>query len=227
MNDLQRSLATGSDMRKRQLFPATVSGRDQRLRLLQIVVLIVGYLAGIPASLALDPVVGATLWSPQPAVSELRPGLAVTYDYARRVHVDDVEVLSNPVIGKPLDNIAHRTIDGKVLTAKRAMMVAAHIRGLIRFEAPGTYTFRIESNDGVKARIGGQQIWVDPEIHPNRWSPPIPLVIDTPGWYELWINYYQKKGTSALQLVWTIPGSESETHVPPEVLAHLDSQVGQ
>ena len=214
-------------MRKRQLFPVTVSGRDQRLRLLQMIVLVGGYLAGIPASLALDPVVGAALWSPQPAVSELRPGLAVTYDYARRVHVDDVEVLSNPVIGKPLDNIAHRTIDGKVLTAKRAMMVAAHIRGLIRFEAPGTYTFRIESNDGVKARIGGQQIWVDPEIHPNRWSPPIPLVIDTPGWYELWINYYQKKGTSALQLVWTIPGSESETHVPPEVLAHLDSQVGQ
>lgn len=214
-------------MRKRQLFPVTVSGRDQRLRLLQIVVLVVGYLAGIPASLALDPVLGATLWSPQPAVSELRPGLAVTYDYARRVHVDDVEVLSNPVIGKPLDNIAHRTVDGKVLTAKRAMMVAAHIRGLIRFEAPGTYTFRIESNDGVKARIGDQQIWVDPEIHSNRWSPPIPLVIDAPGWYELWINYYQKKGTSALQLVWTIPGSESETHVPPEVLAHLDSQVGQ
>ena len=214
-------------MRKRQLFPVTVSGRDQRLRLLQIIVLVGGYLAGIPASLALDPVVGAALWSPQPAVSELRPGLAVTYDYARRVHVDDIEVLSNPVIGKPLDNIAHRTIDGKVLTAKRAMMVAAHIRGLIRFEAPGTYTFRIESNDGVKARIGGQQIWVDPEIHPNRWSPPIPLVIDTPGWYELWINYYQKKGTSALQLVWTVPGSESETHVPPEVLAHLDSQVGQ
>jgi len=227
MNDLQRSLATGSDMRKRQLFPVKVSGRDQRLRLLQIVVLVVGYLAGIPASLALDPVVGATLWSPQPAVSELRPGLAVTYDYARRVHVDDVEVLSNPVIGKPLDNIAHRTIDGKVLTAKRAMMVAAHIRGLIRFEVAGTYTFRIESNDGVKARIGDQQIWVDPEIHSNRWSPPIPLVIDAPGWYELWINYYQKKGTSALQLVWTIPGSESETHVPPEVLAHLDSQVGQ
>ena len=214
-------------MRKRQLSPVTVSGRGQRLRLLQIVVLVVGYLAGIPASLALDPVVGATLWSPQPAVSELRPGLAVTYDYARRVHVDDIEVLSNPVIGKPLDNIAHRTVDGKVLTAKRAMMVAAHIRGLIRFEAPGTYTFRIESNDGVKARIGDQQIWVDPEIHPNRWSPPIPLVIDAPGWYELWINYYQKKGTSALQLVWTIPGSESETHVPPEVLTHLQSQVGQ
>ncbi len=154
MGDLQRSLATGNDTRKRQLFPVTVSGHRQRLRLLQIVMLVVGNLAGIPASLALDPVLGATLWSPQPAVSELRTGLAVTYDYARRVHVDDIEVLSNPVIGKALDNIAHRTVDGKVLTAKRAMMVAAHIRGLIRFEAPGTYTFRIESNDGVKVRIG-------------------------------------------------------------------------
>jgi len=214
-------------MRKRQLFPATVFGHRQRLRLLQIIVLVGGCLTGIPASLALDPVVGATLWSPQPAVSELRPGLAVTYDYARQVHVDDIEVLRNPVIGKPLENIAHRTIDGNVLTSTQAMLVAAHIRGLIRFDAAGTYLFRIESNDGVKAKIGGQQIWVDPEIHPNRWSAPIPVVIETPGWYELWINYYQKKGTSALQLVWTVPGSESETHVPPEVLAHLESQVGQ
>ena len=214
-------------MRKRQLSPVTVSGHHQRLRLLQIIVLVGGCLTGIPASLALDPVVGATLWSPQPAVSELRPGLAVTYDYARQVHVDDIEVLRNPVIGKPLENIAHRTIDGNVLTSTQAMLVAAHIRGLIRFDAAGTYLFRIESNDGVKAKIGGQQIWVDPEIHPNRWSAPIPVVIETPGWYELWINYYQKKGTSALQLVWTIPESESETHVPPEVLAHLQSQVGQ
>jgi len=82
-------------MRKRQLSPVTVFGRRQRLRLLQIVMLVVGYLAGIPASLALDLIVGATLWSPQPAVSELRPGLAVTYDYARRVHVDDIEVLTH------------------------------------------------------------------------------------------------------------------------------------
>ena len=64
-----------------------------------------------------------------------------------------------------------------------------HIRGLIQFEVAGTYVFPIESNDGVKAKIGGCQIWVDPKIHPNRWSAPIPVVIDVPGWYELWINY--------------------------------------
>ncbi len=174
-----------------------------------------------------DPVTGATPWAPQPEAGELRPGLAVTYSYGRQVHVDDIEVLRNPVIGKPLENIAHRTIDGNVLTSTQAMLVAAHIRGLIQFEAAGTYVFRIESNDGVKAKIGGRQIWVDPEIHPNRWSAPIPVVIDAPGWYELWINYYQKKGTSALQLVWTTPDSSEETHVPPSAFSHLESQVGQ
>ena len=149
---------SGRGYGKKPPCPVDVFGGRQRLSLLQIVLLVGGSLAGIPASPALDGSVGPPLCSPRPAVSELRPGLAVTYDYARRVHVDDIEVLSNPVIGKPLDNIAHRTVDGMVLTAKRAMMVAAHIRGLIRFEAPGTYTFRIESNDGVKARIGDQQI---------------------------------------------------------------------
>ena len=38
---------------------------------------------------------------PQPE-GELRPGLAVTYSYGRQVHVDDIEVLRNPVIGKRL-----------------------------------------------------------------------------------------------------------------------------
>jgi|TARA_E500000331_G_scaffold350071_1_gene394340 hypothetical protein len=72
------------------------------------------------------------------------------------VHVDDIEVLSNPVIGKPLENIAHRKIDGNVLTSTQAMLVAPHIRGLIQFEAAGTYVFCIQSNDGVKAKIGGR-----------------------------------------------------------------------
>ena len=174
-----------------------------------------------------DPGTGATPWTPQPEADQLPPGLAVTYSYGRQVHVDAIEVLRNPVIGKPLENIAHRTIDGNVLTSTQAMMVAAHIRGLIRFEAAGTVVFRIESNDGVKAKVGGRQSWVDPEIHPNRWSAPIPVVIDVPGWYEMWINYYQKKGTSALQLVWTTPDSSEETHVPPSAFSHLEIQVGQ
>lgn len=176
---------------------------------------------------AVDPITGVSAFSPQPADADLKAGLAVTYSYERYVHVDEIETLRNPVIGEPLANIAHRTRDGNVLTASQAMLVGAHIRGLIRFDTAGTYQFRIESNDGVKAKIGGQQIWVDPEIHGNRWSPPLPVVIKTPGWYELWINYYQKKGTSALRLAWTPPGVAEEEIVPPSVLAHLENQVGQ
>ncbi|MGA1696184.1 MAG: PA14 domain-containing protein [Arenicellales bacterium] len=176
---------------------------------------------------AVDPIVGAAPFSPQPAAAQIKPGLAVTYSYERYVHVDELETLRHPVIGEPLANIAHRTRDGNVLTANQAMLVGAHIRGIIHFDSVGTYVFRIESNDGVKAKIGGQQIWIDPEIHGNRWSPPLPVVIDAPGWYELWINYYQKKGTSALQLKWTPPGAAEEVLVPPDVLAHVESQVGQ
>ena len=48
-----------------------------------------------------DAVTGAALWTPQPEAVELRPGLAVTYSYGRQVHVDDIEVLRNPVVGEP------------------------------------------------------------------------------------------------------------------------------
>ena len=179
------------------------------------------------SAFAVDPILGATPFQPQPDVATLNAGLAVTYSYERYVHVNDIEVLRNPVVGEPLANIAHRTRDGNVLTANQAMLVGAHIRGLIHLETAGTYQFRIESNDGVLAKIGGQKIWIDPEIHGNRWSSVLPLVIDQAGWYELWINYYQKKGTSALQLVWTPPGETEERLVPPAALRHLESQVGQ
>ena len=130
--------------------------RPQR-RASTIILVIIAAL-GIGPAFALspvDPVPGATLWTPPPEAGELRPGLAVSCYYGREVHVDGIEVLRNPVIGKPLENIAHRTIDGN-LTSTQAMRVAANIRGLIQFEAAGTYVFRIESNDGVKAKIGGR-----------------------------------------------------------------------
>ena len=62
---------------------------------------------------------------PWPA-GELRPGLAVTYFYGRKAHVDDIEVLRNPVIDKSLENIAHRTIGGNVLASIQAMLVTSY-----------------------------------------------------------------------------------------------------
>ena len=130
--------------------------RPQR-RASTIILVIIAAL-GIGPAFALspvDPVTGATLWTPPTEAGELRPGLAVSHSYGGHGYVDDIEVLRNPVIGKPLENIAHRIIDGK-LTSTQAMLVAAHIRGLIQFEAAGAYVFRIESNNHVKAKIGGR-----------------------------------------------------------------------
>lgn len=171
-------------------------------------------------AVALEPITDAQPAAPQPAAEQLSPGLGVMYSYGYFGHVNKIEKLKKPFVGKPLENINHRTIDGNVLTAGRPMGVAAHIRGFIRFDETGTYKFRLESNDGVKFSIAGKRLWFDPEIHGNRWSPPIEFVVNETGWYDFAINYYQKKGTSALRLRWTPPNGE-EVPVPPEAFAHI------
>ena len=158
--------------------------------------------------------------SPQPDAVSLNPGLSVTYYFDYYNHIDDIAGFSGGQVGEPIMNIAHRTKKGNVLTADRPMGVGVHIRGMILLDEPGTYIFRIESNDGIKAHIGGVHLWTDPEIHPNRWSRPLEYTITEPGWYDLSFDYYQRKGTSALQLVWTRPGSDEEMVVPPEAFAH-------
>ena len=65
-------------------------------------------------------------------------------------------------------------------------------------------------------------LWEDPEIHFDRESDPLRVVVKEPGWHALKIDYYQKKGTSALQLLWTPPGSKKKTVVPAEALAHVE-----
>ncbi len=159
--------------------------------------------------------------SPQPDASALKPGLSVKYFFDYFGHIDQVSGLTAGVVGEPIANIAHRTVDGNVMTADRPMGVGVHIRGFIKLDKAGTYVFRIESNDGIRAHIGGVHIWTDPEIHGNRWSRPLEYTVTEPGWYDLSFDYYQRKGTSALQLAWTPPEASEEVIVPPEAFAHL------
>jgi hypothetical protein len=63
-------------------------------------------------------------------------------------------------------------------------------------------------------------LWEDPEIHADRMSPPLEIVIGQPGWYDFKVDYFQKKGTSALQLFWTPPDGEEQI-VPAAAFAHL------
>ncbi len=161
--------------------------------------------------------------SPQPEPSQLAPGLAVNYYYSYFQDLwefNDAMAASAGVPGEPLTQITHRTKTGNVLTSNKVMGVGCRIRGAINFPSTGTYLLRVESNDGVELRIGDERIWRDPDIHPNRWSPPLEFEVTQAGWYKLEIDYFQKKGTSALQFVWTPPGG-SELPVPPEAFAHF------
>lgn len=169
--------------------------------------------------------------SPQPADGAVKPGLAVEYLYQKFYTLDEIyEAEVDPVPGEPIPQLNQLTETDpatgedkiiNVLTSDQDMLVGAFIRGVIRFEQAGSYVLHLVSNDGVRFWIGGIMLWEDPEIHFDRESDPLEVVIPEPGWYELKIDYYQKKGTSALQLLWTPPGGE-KVIVPAEALGHLE-----
>lgn len=184
-----------------------------------------GALAPVQAA----PVTGIVPLSPQPDPDAIKPGLAVEYLFEKFYTLDELYTADeSPVKGKPIpildeltetDPVTREDKIINVLTSDQDMMVGAFIRGMIHFEQAGNYVLYLVSNDGARLWVGGVQIWEDPEIHFDRESDPLELAIGEPGWYELKIDYYQKKGTHALQLLWTPPGGEKAV-VPPEALGH-------
>ena len=163
---------------------------------------------------------GATPVDPQPAEDQLQPGLAVSYveEYVRDV-ADLMGLDSEP--GAPLANLDNMPArNTPVLTSGKSMGVGAFIRGLIKLDTPGTWTFRVNSNDGVQIAIGGQPIFSDPYVHSDTMSPPILVEVTEPGWHQIDVDYFQRKGTAALQLFWTRPDGGAEEIVPPEAFAH-------
>lgn len=178
-------------------------------------------LLALPVSADAESFSGGQPLDPQPDAAALKPGLAVSYYYHYFDHVDELDHRSNGDVGEPLTNLDHVAFEnGKVLTTNRPMGVGAHIRGMIHLTEPGDYVLRLQSNDGVKLSIGGVLLHTDPEIHAARWSPDLVYSVATPGWYDFTLNYYQRKGTSALRLEWMPPGAGESIIVPPEAFAH-------
>lgn len=179
--------------------------------------------ACLAASLAMAaPLTGAKPAQPQPAADKIEPGLAVNYSYMMFSHVSEVPKGGKGKPGPAISVLDHDTDSGNVLTATNSMGVGAQINGLIKLDRPGTYVFELMSNDGVKLTIGGVLIHEDAGIHADTWSPPIEFAVTEPGWYPLAIDYFQRKGTSALRLMWTPPGGTKQV-VPATAFAHLKS----
>lgn len=194
-------------------------------RALALGVAVAALAAAVPGAIAEGTISGLTPAKPQPKASALKPGLAVTYHYGMVRHVDELATIakySKGEAGPPIPQLNYKVGQGNVLTSKFSDGVGAFIEGLINFPEAGTYVLKMQSNDGVKLEIGGKLIHIDPGVHIDTFSDPIPVRIDEPGWYPLSLIYFERKNTATLELYWSKPGNaEAADFVPAEAFAHV------
>ncbi len=166
--------------------------------------------------------------SPQPADSDLKPGIAVDYYYGfRGRHTDAARRLIDSTDGdpgEPIEMLNYNVGNDPMLTSTRNKFLVAHMKGALYFKEPGTYKFAALTNDGFDMDIGGAFILSDPSVHFDQWSDIETVEIAEPGWYDLEMVYYNRKGTATLELYWRPPWDKSEGDmqlVPAEVFAHI------
>ena len=158
--------------------------------------------------------------APQPGPGEISPGLAMEYIRLFARHVDEIEIAGKGIMGEPLEMLDWNTGDGPVLTHANDDGIGARITGFIKFAKAGDYLMAIQSNDGVRLSIGGQLVIDDPDVHRDRFSPNVTLQVAQAGWYPLYLLYFERKGTSTLELYWQPPGAEGFDFVPGDAFAH-------
>ncbi len=180
---------------------------------------VIGAVAGV--SLALSAGSAAAADAPM-RDGGMQAGLAVDYYYGDFGHVDEVvEYASREESsqGEPLPNLDRRGGAGKpVLNQRHKDFVAAIITGYIHFSAPGTYMFKVRSNDGVRVAIGGLNVHEDPKPHPDRTSEPLPVKVSAAGWVPIEVIYFERRGSWAIELTWQDGGDFSA--VPATHFAH-------
>jgi hypothetical protein len=155
--------------------------------------------------------------NPQPGA--LKPGLSVSYAYPeediKRLADAEAFLASGAQKGKPLKGLDYRdTAEGDpTLTSKRALNVAARIRGYVRFDAPGVYDIDFLTNDGLDARIGGQVVGYFDGRQTCDTTRMVEVEVPQAGWYKVEATYFQRLGTSCLHMRWGKSGSGT-TWVP-------------
>ncbi len=173
---------------------------------------------------------GLLAWAPDgqaqagTASAERKPGLAVCYMYKFIRHVDEIATWEKSIKcepGAPLAMLDFQGGSGKVLTSTAEDGVMARITGFIRLDKTGAYKFAFESNDGVRLKIDGKQIVEDPGVHDDQFSEVGTMAVGKPGWYPLSVDFFERRITWTLRLLWKLPGVEGDlAPVPAEALAH-------
>jgi len=167
---------------------------------------------------AQTPISGLKPADPPPTPDKLAPGLAVNYYFDFTTNISRLNENGKP--GAPITHLEWDMGSGKILTSDKDDGVQAHIFGFIRFPAPGTYAFEVNSNDGVRLEIGGKKIWEDGDVHADRLSPPIPVAVPSAGLYPIKILYFERKNTATLEVFWALPGGQRSS-IPKDAIVHL------
>ncbi len=164
-------------------------------------------LAATILSLAAAAVVAAPLKltpaNPQP--KGLKSGLSVRYAYPNDVKTlrDAAKALeAGSERGPALSGLDYRDSNRgeNVLTAKDHEMVAADIRGYVRFDAPGIYTIDFLTNDGLRAVVGGKVVGKFDGRQTCQETFAEEVEVPKAGWYPLQITYFQRLNTACLHM---------------------------
>lgn len=162
--------------------------------------------------------------SPQPAATQLNPGLAPVYFLGALDHVDNMprsaDQLARGRRGPPILQLDAESGTGTMWDSGTARNFSVHMTGLMQLSA-GTYRFAAFSNDGIRITLDRTRIVDDPYVHAGQISPTTTVSISEPGWYPITVQYFQKGGTAALRFLYQPPGAGGLMPVPAAVLAHI------
>jgi hypothetical protein len=165
--------------------------------------------------------------------ARLKPGLAVIYfpEFWGR-HLDELfsgeeaELDGKP--GDPIPYLNHKFGEKQVFGSGKSRGVGVQMDGYLNMAEAGEYWFKAFANDGIRVYLNKQLIVDDPSYHiktGDRFSEPLQIEIEKPGWYPVRVRYFQRKGTATLQLYWKPPGAGEYRIIPPEAYAHAESQI--
>jgi len=159
--------------------------------------------------------------------ASIKPGLAVLYVEEFYRHINEMptgeRALKEGKPGRPIPYLNHRFGNGPVYDSGLSRGVGVQMNGFIRFPSPGRYLLKAKSNDGIRIFIDKKMIIDDPHFHSegDRFSREAPVEIGAPGWHSFFLQFFQRKGTSMLELYWQPPGRADFSIVPAEAFGHI------
>lgn len=159
------------------------------------------------------------------AINNIQPGLAVTYflQFFKR-NLEDLGRMKEgeyeAVKGEPVLQLNHQFGSGEVFNSGASKGVAMRMKGYVFFPKAGVYELQAFSNDGIMVTLTGHLIISDPRQHSDRFSDIAQVKVDSAGWAPTVVEYFQRKGTSSLKLLWKVPGSNNFVPIPKSCYGH-------